>query len=77
MERLKKNFEYFDLILILSAIYILTNIIFFLPIKEVMHSLGIVSNNISLHFFVEFIMELVIVFICFNIFFISIYNYKL
>ncbi|MBM7556042.1 ATP-binding protein [Halanaerobacter jeridensis] len=77
MEKLANNFEKFDLIWILFGIYILINLIVVLPVEDFLYNSNIISNPDSLNFFVEFIMELIIVFICLNIFLISIYNYKI
>ena len=74
---LKKRLGKFDLIWVLVALYIVITLIFILPLKSILYNLGILSSpKIPVSFFIEFIMELIIVFICFNIFFISIYNYK-
>ena len=77
MDKLIKEFERFDLIWILLGLYILINLLAITPVEEILYNSNIISNHTALNFFVEFIMELIIVFICFNIFLISIYNYKL
>ncbi|MGM0502602.1 MAG: sensor histidine kinase [Bacillota bacterium] len=77
MGQLMKKLKKFDLIWIILATYVLIKILFFLPIDNFLYNLGIISNTMITDYFVEFIMELLIVFICFSIFFISIYNYSI
>jgi signal transduction histidine kinase len=77
MDELKSNLKKFDLIWIILVLYIVINLLILLPFEEILYSLNIISSSAYLNFFIEFIMELSIVFICFNIFLISIYSYNI
>ncbi|MGM0370659.1 MAG: sensor histidine kinase [Bacillota bacterium] len=77
MDELKNNLEKFDLIWIIIILYIVINLLILLPFEKILYSLDIISSSAHLNFFIEFIMELSIVVICFNIFLISIYSYNI
>lgn len=74
MEDLKNNLKEVDLLWIILGLYLVINLASFFPTEEFLYHLNVVSSQSDVNFFIEFLMELVIVFICVNIFLISIYN---
>ena len=77
MKKLNIDLKKFDLIWIIVGLYALINLFILLPIDDILCNLGVISNSSYLNYFVEVLIELFIVFICFNIFLISIYNYSI